>query len=59
MRFTVIVPIYNASMYVRQCLDSVVVQTFNDFEVVMVDDGSTDESAEICQEYCSLDDRFH
>ena len=46
MRFTVIVPIYNASMYVRQCLDSVVVQTFNDFEVVMVDDGSTDESAE-------------
>lgn len=59
MRFTVIVPIYNASMYVRQCLDSVAVQTFSDFEVVMVDDGSTDGSVDICQEYCSLDDRFH
>lgn len=59
MRFTVIVPIYNASMYVRQCLDSIAAQTFGDFEVVMVDDGSTDGSVEICKEYCALDDRFH
>ena len=58
MRFSVVVPIYNAAIYARQCLDSVAAQTFRDFEVVMVDDGSTDDSVAVCQSYCIRDDRF-
>ncbi len=48
---TVIVPVYNSSAYIRQCLDSVLAQNFNDFEVICVDDGSTDESSSILFEY--------
>lgn len=58
MRFTIIIPIYNAAMYLAQCLDSVRVQSFRDFEVIMVDDGSVDESANICRHYCADDNRF-
>lgn len=58
MRFTVIVPIFNAEMYVRQCLESLLTQSFRDFEVIMVDDGSIDNSVKICNEYCARDNRF-
>lgn len=48
---SVIVPIYNVERYVEKCLDSVLSQDFSDFEVVLVDDGSTDKSSAICQDY--------
>lgn len=52
------VPIYNVEEYLRECLDSIMNQTFEDFEVIMVDDGSPDNSFSICQEYVAKDDRF-
>ena len=52
------VPVYNVAEYLPQCLDSILNQTFQDFEVILVDDGSTDNSFEICQEYVAKDSRF-
>ena len=52
------VPVYNVEAYLRKCLDSIMNQTFKDFEVIMVDDGSTDNSFDICQEYVARDNRF-
>ena len=52
------VPIYNVGRYLRECLNSIMNQTFKDFEVIMVDDGSTDDSFMICQEYVARDNRF-
>lgn len=54
---SVIVPVYNTSMYLRQCLDSIKNQTLKDIEVIVVDDGSTDDSPAICDEF-SDDSRF-
>ncbi len=55
---SVIVPIYNVEQYLRKCLDSIEAQTYRDFEVVLVDDGSPDNSAAICSEYVARDSRF-
>lgn len=55
---TVIIPVYNVEEYLRQCLDSVLAQTYKNLEVILVDDGSTDSSIKICQEYCDRDERF-
>ena len=55
---SVVIPVYNVEKYLRQCLDSVLNQTYNYFEVIMVDDGSTDSSYDICLEYSERDDRF-
>ena len=52
------ITIYNVEEYLRGCLESVSNQTFKDFEVIMVDDGSTDNSFNICQEYVAKDNRF-
>lgn len=52
------VPVYNVEDYLRECLDSIMNQTFKDFEVILVDDGSTDNSFFICQEYVAKDSRF-
>lgn len=54
IKVSVIVPIYNAEKYLEQCLDSIVNQTLKDIEIILIDDGSTDRSAEICKKY--LDD---
>ena len=51
MKISVIIPIYNVQAYLRGCLDSVLKQDFSDYEVILVDDGSTDASKEIAQEY--------
>ncbi len=56
--FSICIPVYNTEKYLRQCLDSVFMQDFVDFEVVMVDDGSKDDSLKICEEYQSKDARF-
>lgn len=59
---SVIVPVYNVEKYLRQCLDSILAQTFTDFELLLIDDGSPDTSGTICDEYASRDPRvrvFH
>ena len=56
---SVIIPVYNASAYLRQCLDSVCNQTLRNIEIICVDDGSTDESYDILCEYASRDFRIH
>lgn len=58
MLFSVIIPVYNVEEFLEECLDSVLAQTYQNFEVVLVNDGSTDRSSLICKEYCSLDNRF-
>lgn len=55
---SIIVPIYNAERYLRQCLDSICGQSCPDIEVLLLNDGSTDQSAEICNEYCERDSRI-
>ena len=55
--FSIIVPIYNSEEYLYNCLDSIINQKFTDFELIAVDDGSTDRSGIICDEYASKDSR--
>jgi len=57
-RVSVVVPIYNVEEYLRECLDSLVAQSFADWEAVMVDDGSPDGSRAIAEEYAGRDERF-
>jgi CDP-glycerol glycerophosphotransferase len=57
-RLSVVIPIYNVEEFLEPCLDSLLAQTFTDFEAIMVDDGSTDRSAEIAERYVALDERF-
>ena len=54
---SIIVPVYQVEKYIRQCVDSILGQTFTDFELILVDDGSTDRSGEICDEYAGMDER--
>lgn len=58
IRYSIIIPIYNASKYLRECLDSVLIQEINNYEVILVNDGSTDDSLSICNEYALNDSRF-
>ena len=55
---SIIVPIYNTEKYLHECLDSIINQTYANFEVLLVNDGSTDSSGIICQEYVERDSRF-
>ena len=54
----VVIPVYNAEAFLRRCLDSILNQTFTDFKCVLVDDGSSDGSKSICQEYEKKDERI-
>lgn len=59
---SVIVPVYKAETYLRRCVDSLLAQTFSDFEILLIDDGSPDRSGIICDEYAAKDGRvrvFH
>ena len=56
---SIIVPIYNASRFLRECLDSLVGQSYRDLEIILVNDGSTDDSLTICEEYAAKDERVH
>lgn len=55
---SIIVPVYNVEKYLENCIQSILNQTFNDYELILVDDGSTDKSGEICDKYKKMDSRI-
>ena len=55
---SIIVPVYNAEKYLHRCIDSILAQTFTDFELILIDDGSTDTSGEICDKYAKNNSRI-
>lgn len=57
-KITVIVPVYNVENYLEKCLDSLINQTYKNIEIIVINDGSTDNSGEICQEYAQKDNRI-
>lgn len=57
-KISIIVPVYNTEQYLPQCIDSILAQTFTDFELILVNDGSTDNSGKICDEYAEKDSRI-
>jgi len=58
MKISVIIPVYNVAQYLRQCLDSVISQSYKNIEIILVNDGSTDNSLSICEEYLHKDSRI-
>lgn len=56
-QISIIVPVYNVEPYLRRCVDSILAQTFTDFELILVDDGSPDNCGVICDEYARIDSR--
>lgn len=54
---SIIVPVYKVEPYLRRCVDSILAQTFTDFELILVDDGSPDNCPAICDEYAERDSR--
>ena len=59
MKISVVVPVYNVEPYLKRCVDSILKQTFSDFELILVDDGSPDHCPSICDDYATKDDRVH
>ena len=57
-KYSIIVPVYNVEKYIRECLDSIKNQTYGEFEAILVDDGTPDNSGKICDEYAASDGRF-
>ena len=58
MLISVIVPVYNVEKYLADCVESILQQTFRDFELILIDDGSKDRSGEICDAFAETDDRI-
>ena len=56
-KISIIVPVYKAETYLHRCVDSILAQTFTDWELLLIDDGSPDRSGEICDEYAKKDSR--
>ena len=56
---SIIVPIYNVEQYISRCIESILAQTYRDFELILVDDGSPDNCGKICDEYAKQDSRVH
>ena len=57
-KISVIVPVYNTEKYLHRCIDSVLAQTFTDWELLLIDDGSKDTSGSICDKYAAKDKRI-
>ena len=55
---SVIVPVYNVEKYLERCINSIIQQSYNNLEIILIDDGSTDASGKICDEYKEKDDRI-
>ena len=58
LKVSIIIPVYNVEAYLRKCLESIEAQTYSVFEAILIDDGSTDKSGQICDEYAEKDSRF-
>ena len=58
IKLSVIVPVYNVEPYIKRCLDNLINQTYQNLEIILVDDGSTDRSGTICDEYAHIDSRI-
>lgn len=58
MKISIIVPIYNAEIYLQECINTIIGQTYRNIEIILVDDGSTDRSPEICDEFANMDHRI-
>ena len=58
-QISVIVPVYNVEKYLHRCVNSILAQTFTDFELILVDDGSPDNCGAICDEYAQKGSRVH
>ena len=56
--FSIICAVYNAQNTIKKCIDSILSQTVKDWELLLIDDGSTDDSSKICDEYASRDNRI-
>ena len=56
--FSIIIPVYNVERYLNKCIESVVKQTYKNFEIILVDDGSPDSCPRICDEWAKKDDRI-
>ena len=59
LKISIIIPVYNVEKYLAQCLNSILNQTYTDFEVILIDDGSQDNSGTICDEFAIKDSRIH
>lgn len=59
MLFSIIVPVYNVEDYIEECVQSVLAQTYSNYEIILVDDGSTDTSGMICDRFAEQDSRIH
>lgn len=57
-KVSLIVPVYNVERYLKQCLDSILLQTYGNLEIILVDDGATDTSGQICDQYAAQDSRI-
>lgn len=58
VKISIIVPIFNVEKYLKDCIESIVNQTYNNLEIILIDDGSTDNSSKICQDYADIDIRI-
>ena len=58
MLFSIVVPVYNVEKYISICIDSIIQQTYSNWELLLIDDGSTDRSYEICKEYEKKEERI-
>lgn len=58
-QISIITPVYNAEKYLKRCIDSILKQTYTNFELLLINDGSTDSSPQICGEYAKMDNRIH
>lgn len=58
-KISIIIPIYNVEQYLPQCLDSIINQTYKNLEIILINDGSTDNSGKICDNYAKVDNRIH
>ena len=57
-QISIIVPIYNGAKYINKCIEMIINQTFKDFELIIIDDGSTDNTSDMCNEYAKKDKRI-